>query len=478
MTPSSVLHWVQEELSSEESTAMTLALLEDWCRWMGVNAQCALLVLDIPEDCAEDEFQEAVRGTLGPLGTYRVLGKVFRKELGSRVALLEFSEYLNRSVIPQQIPGRGGPWRVICMPEVPQGAEGGAAGEEEAAREAGEENLAEGGAEGGAPEQGGEENGPEVWVDDGAAGEAGMQNWGQAGAEGGGPGEVGAAGDTGYEEVPGALGAAAALDLVGEPGEAESWVQQWRHALQPILESLAYQELRPFSGLEEPGSGEEPFEGWLDHAYDVLYLWRHVSETERRRRLVECLSGPALDLLCGLLTEDPELPAQDCLMALVQVFGAQDPCSRARLKLLTCTQGPLESLSAFVKRLEGLLQKAIEKGAVHPAVADQVRTRQVLMWARPSAILYDKLRWMRLDGRPPGFLELLQLIGETERQEAPQAQEEVGAVGGALAAGPPALAEPQEGPPGEVGAAPGEEGAPTPGEDAAPGEGGGPVGQD
>ncbi|KAM4799692.1 paraneoplastic antigen Ma6F-like [Urocitellus parryii] len=218
---------------------MAMAMLRDWCRWMGVNAQRSLLILGIPEDCKEDEFQEAVQAALWPLGRYRVLS---------------------------------------C--------------------------------------------------------------------------------------------------------------------------------------------GEDSFESWLDHANDMLYLWRHISERERRRRLVESLGGPALDLMCGLLEEHPDTPAQDCLAALVQVFGNKDTRMTARLKFLTCSQRPQETLFAYVMRLEGLLQVALEKGAIHPAIADQLRARQVLMRARPNQMLQNNLRRMRLERRPPGFLGLLRLIRETEAWEA------------------------------------------------------------
>uniref|UniRef100_G3U141 PNMA family member 6F n=1 Tax=Loxodonta africana TaxID=9785 RepID=G3U141_LOXAF len=364
---------------------MALAMLRDWCRWMGVNAQRSLLLLGIPDDCDENEFQEAVRAALWPLGRYRVQGKVFRKELGTRVALVEFADYLNRSLIPRQIPGKGGPWRVIYLPQAPH-----AELQERPAFP--------------------------------------IQPQGQ--------------------EVADRAGEAGAAD------EADAWAQQWRHALQPVLESLAYQELRPFSGREEPGPGEEPFQGWLDHAYDMLYLWRHVSEKEKRRRLVECLSSPALDLLYGLLAEDPDLPAQDCLVALVQVFGTQDTRMTARLKFLTCAQEPGESLFAYVMRQEGLLQTAMEKGAVHPAIADQVRARQVLMRAHPNPTLYNKLRRMRVEGRPPGFVGLLRLVRETEAWEAAQARGELSQVeeGAHTAGGAPATAQAA---PARVGSVPG-----------------------
>lgn len=120
---------------------------------------------------------------------------------------------------------------------------------------------------------------------------------------------------------------AAAVRAVGPMDEGGPWTQQWRQALQPVLDNTAYQELEPFSGMEEPGPGEESFESWLEQANDALHLWRHVSE---RERLVESLRGPALDLLCGLLAEDPELAAQDCLAALVQAFGNKEPRGSAR----------------------------------------------------------------------------------------------------------------------------------------------------
>uniref|UniRef100_A0A8C7C490 Paraneoplastic antigen-like protein 6B n=1 Tax=Neovison vison TaxID=452646 RepID=A0A8C7C490_NEOVI len=345
---------------------MPLAMLLDWCRWMGVNAHRSLLILGIPDDCGDQEFQEAVHAALWPLGRYRLLGKVFRKELGCKVALVEFPQYLNRSLIPRQIPGEGGPWPVVFLPQAPDSES---------------------------------QDRPD------------------------------------FPAQPQTVGVSGVIDAGG------SWTQQWNQAQQLVLENIAFGELRAFSGLEEPGQEQESFESWLDHANDMLYTWRYVSERERRRRLLESLGGPALELLGSLLAENPDMPAQDCLAALVQVFGDKDSCVTARLKFLTCAQRPQETLFAYVMRLEGLLQSAVEKGAFHPVVADQVRARQVLMRARPNELLQNKLRRMRLERRPPGFLGMLRLIRETEAWEAipvsgEQFQPEVGAcvASGGLAA--------------------------------------------
>ncbi|CAO2621438.1 Paraneoplastic antigen Ma6E [Lemmus lemmus] len=615
-------------------TDMGLAILRDWCRLMGANSQRSLLILGIPDDCEEEEFQEALQAALGPLGRYRVLGKIFRKEIGAKVALVEFADNLNQSLIPQQIPNDRGPWTVIFLPRVPDsdlqdtfnfpaqahgqalegasgeagasgrsveegdvvravGEAGGAAEEraEDEAREPDEEGAEgeEGGADvappapflleeedaaeareseeeetegeeeaseaGGAAEEeaaaaaeaslsdeegaedgeGVEDEGGVVYAagvvvearlsdegavdeeDDvveagparmsdeegaggdmgvagvigavawagaagevGAAGEGGVLGAGAGGDEGsegdeeesvddegsgsdegsaGDEGSVddgvvvgeagavgeneagaidearmsdeeGAAGDMGIAGILGAVGLAGAAGEAGGSGEegafdvaggahgAVAWTQQWGQAMQPILENMAYQELRHFSGMEEPGCGGLSFESWLDHANDMLYMWRHISERERRRRLVESLGGPALDLLCELLEEHPDTPAQDCLDALVQVFGNKDTMMTARMKFLTCSQGPQETLFAYVMRLEGLLQMAVEKGAIQPAMVDLVRARQVLMRARPNQMLQNNLRRMRLERRPPGFVGLLRLVRETEAWEA------------------------------------------------------------
>lgn len=65
--------------------AMALALLEDWCRILSVDDQKSLMVMGIPVDCSEDEIQEVLQETLKPLGRYRLLGKIFRKQENASV---------------------------------------------------------------------------------------------------------------------------------------------------------------------------------------------------------------------------------------------------------------------------------------------------------------------------------------------------------------------------------------------------------
>lgn len=202
------------------------------------------------------------------------------------------------------------------------------------------------------------------------------------------------------------------------------WLRSVSQAVQPWVETVRYQRLGVFSGRDQPFPGEDSFETWLDHTADMLHVWQGVSERERRRRLIEGLRGTALQLVHGLLAENPARTAQDCLAALIQVFGDTESQATLRVKCLTAQQQSGERLSAFVLRLEVLLQKAMEKGALARASVDHLRLRQVLTRANLIEPLDEALRKLRMVGRAPTFLEMLGLVRESEAWEASLARGE------------------------------------------------------
>lgn len=219
------------------------------------------------------------------------------------------------------------------------------------------------------------------------------------------------------------------------------WLRSVSQAVQPWVETVRYQRLGVFSGREQPFPGEDSFETWLDHTADMLHVWQGVSERERRRRLIEGLRGTALQLVLGLLAENPARTARDCLGALVQVFGDTESQATLRVKCLTAQQQSGERLSAFVLRLEVLLQKAVEKGALARASVDHVRLRQVLTRANLIEPLDEALRKLRLVGRAPTFLEMLGLVRESEAWEASLARSERAQARGGADAGTSAQAD-------------------------------------
>ncbi|XP_052570568.1 paraneoplastic antigen-like protein 8A [Peromyscus californicus insignis] len=96
------------------SEPRAMSLLEDWCKGMGLDIHRSLLVTGIPEHCGHAEIEETLNGILLPLGTYRVLNKIFLRQENVKAALIEVSEGVNLSSIPREFPGRGGVWKVVC----------------------------------------------------------------------------------------------------------------------------------------------------------------------------------------------------------------------------------------------------------------------------------------------------------------------------------------------------------------------------
>lgn len=93
-----------------------IALLEHGCKALEVDSYKSLMILGIPEDCRHDEFEEIIRVPLKPLGQFEVAGKAFVEEERSKAAIIRLVEDINYAVVPREIKGKGGPWRVVYMP--------------------------------------------------------------------------------------------------------------------------------------------------------------------------------------------------------------------------------------------------------------------------------------------------------------------------------------------------------------------------
>lgn len=337
---------------------MTLRLLEDWCRGMDVNPREALLVAGIPPTCTVADIEEALRAALAPLGECRLLGRMFRRDENRNVALVGLTEETTHARVPKEIPGKGGVWRVICKPP---------------------------------------------HLDDGFLSR--LNEFLER--EGTTLGELTRA--LGYGSDPFNLG----QDMIPEI-QAPVLARALEEALQPALQYLKYKELSVFSGSDPPEPGEEEFESWLLHTTEMMKTWR-VSDAEKRRRLLASLRGPAFDVIRVLKINKPFITVAECLQALEQVFGVIDNPRELQIKYLTTYQKDEEKLSAYVLRLEPLLQKLVERGAIEKDVVNQARLDQILAGA-VHRTLRRKLALLQ-DGPAPGLLQLLALIREEEAAE-------------------------------------------------------------
>ncbi|XP_004469570.1 paraneoplastic antigen-like protein 5 [Dasypus novemcinctus] len=326
---------------------MAVALLEDWCKGMDLDPRKALLVVGIPLDCSEAEITETLQTGLESLCSYRVLGRIFRREDNAKAVFIELADSIDYALIPDQIPGKGGAWEVVVKPRNPD-----------------EEFISRLNC---------------FLKDEGRR-------------------MVDVAKTFGYSNLP-----------AGSPQDALAQVQ-------PLKENMWYRKLKVFSGNALPGPGEEPFEVWLEQATEMMQLWQ-VSEAEKRRRLLESLRGSALSIMRVLRANNESMTVEQCLEALKQIFGNQEDRRTSQFRFLQCYQMSGEKLSAFLLRLEPVLQKAVQNSPMAVRSADMVRLKHILARATMSNALRGKLELLDQRECPPTFLEFMKLVRDEEEWE-------------------------------------------------------------
>lgn len=335
---------------------MPLTLLQDWCRGEHLDTQRSMLILGIPEDCSEDEFEETLEEAITDLGKYRVIGRMFRREENAQAFLLELAQDIDYTLIPREIPAKRGPWEVVIKPP-----------------NSDDEFV----------------NRLNRFLEEERRSVSDMNRVLRS--------------DTSCPN--------------GVSPDFWSWAQTLGVAVQPLLEQMLYRELRVFSGNTMSVPGVLAFEAWLEHTTEVLQMWQ-VPEGEKRRRLIESLRGPALQVVSGLRAHNAAITVDECLEALQQVFGSVESRKIAHVKFCKAYQEAGEKVSSFVLRLEPLLQRAVEKNAVSRKNVNLTRLKQVLSGATLTDKLRDRLNLMKQQRRPPGFLALVKLLREEEEWEA------------------------------------------------------------
>ncbi|XP_053436067.1 paraneoplastic antigen-like protein 5 [Nycticebus coucang] len=332
---------------------MAVTLLEDWCKGMDMDPRKALLVVGIPVECSEVEIKETVREGLQPLCTYRVLGRMFRREDNAKAVFLELTDPVDYATMPSQIPGKGGAWEVVVKPRNPD--------DEFISRL----NY--------------------FLKDEGRR-------------------MVDVARTLGYSTLP------------VEGMEPEAMPQIRPPVFPPLKESMWYRKLKVFSGNAFPAPGEETFEVWLEQVTEMLHMWQ-VSEVEKRRRLLESLRGPALSIMRALRANNESMTVEECLDALTQIFGNKEDCRTSQFRFLQTFQKSGEKVSVFLLRLEPFLQKAVQQSPLSARSADMIRLKHILARASMTTTLRGKLELLDQRGCAPTFLELMKLIRDEEEWE-------------------------------------------------------------
>lgn len=93
--------------------------------------------------------------------------------------------------------------------------------------------------------------------------------------------------------------------------------------MKPPTEQGSYRRLRLFSGTMPTPAGEEQFEHWLEQAR-LMVEECDCSLKEKRRRLMESLKGPALEIVRAARASDADVGPEECLEALEHAFGTAE----------------------------------------------------------------------------------------------------------------------------------------------------------
>lgn len=332
--------------------------MENWCKGEGLGASHALVVKQVPVEATVKHIEETLM-TIKALGRVRVRGRMFNPESQSLMVLCQCSEIVNTKAIPLDVPSiEGGELWTLHGP---------ADGEEDGNKEKRQTNpLSEDTAE--------EAAAPEMLHSDSMPGNS-------------------------AESIIRAVG-----DLLVK-------------TMRPAPESNVFRRLRTYSGINPTPPGEESLDTWMEQA-QLMVDESDCSLREKRKRIVESLKGPALEIAQAVRANDPDATPEEYIEALERAFGSPESPEDLYFSFRTLRQGAGERLSEFLRRVEQKLTKVVQRGGINPNQRDSARVDQLLRGATESEILLLQLRLRERKSNPPPFLTLLNEIREEEFQQS------------------------------------------------------------
>lgn len=96
-------------------------------------------------------------------------------------------------------------------------------------------------------------------------------------------------------------------------------------------------------------AGEETLDNWLEQAQLMI---DECDCSEKEKRIVESLKGPALEIIQAVRCNDPGASPEDYLTTLENVFGISESGENLYFTFRSMQQKPGERLSDFLRRLK------------------------------------------------------------------------------------------------------------------------------
>lgn len=156
----------------------------------------------------------------------------------------------------------------------------------------------------------------------------------------------------------------------------------------PSMDSSGYRRLRVFSGVLPTPAGE--FDYWIEQAR-LMVDEGNLSTKEKRRRIIESLKGPALEVVKAARIADENVGPAECLNALESAFGTAETGEDLYFSFRFMQQKQGEKLSDFLRRLEQALTKVIKRSGIVAAEANKARLEQLIRGAVTSDLMWSSL---------------------------------------------------------------------------------------
>ncbi|XP_016352986.1 paraneoplastic antigen Ma1 homolog [Sinocyclocheilus anshuiensis] len=278
------------------------AELSSWCKDAGIHETHAVMLFNVPADTEVAVIEDVMQGV-------KVLGKIHVRDTRegptshTMLVLCECKQVVDATRIPPEVTPdeTGGPWTVVVVPA--------------------KETLPD------APSEGFTEKLTKFLMGEGKS----------------------------LADIHALFTPRSSAD-----GSPESIIRAVGEILEktakPSGDSSAYRRLHTFSAIMPTPMGEENMENWMEQAR-LMITECECSEKEKRRRVIESVKGPALEIIRAVRFSNPEASALQYLEALESTFGSSESGVDLYFKFRLMRQTPGEALSEFLRRIDKALNK-------------------------------------------------------------------------------------------------------------------------
>uniref|UniRef100_A0A3P9MNG2 Paraneoplastic antigen Ma1 homolog n=1 Tax=Oryzias latipes TaxID=8090 RepID=A0A3P9MNG2_ORYLA len=334
---------------------MTLSLPADnWCRGEGVDTSHALMAMGISEETPVDTVELALE-TIKAIGKVRVRGKMFDPDSNTVTVLCECREEIDSTKVPTElVVDEGVKWTLVTV-------------EREQSSGLFSEKLVKF-----------------------------LQDEGKS-----------------LDDVT-----QLCSPVLSANQNAESVIRALNDLAQSPKnnEHSSYRRLRTFSGVHPTPPGEDNLDNWMEHAKFMVDEYEYT-DREKKRRIVESLKGPALEIIQAVRMSNPDATHMDYIEVLESTFGTVESGEELYFTFKALHQKPNECLSDFLLRLERTLNKVVKRGGLNVHEVNKARLEQLIKGATESDIMLLNLNLRERRSDPPSFLSLLKEIREEEEHE-------------------------------------------------------------